>query len=148
MPAIELVDEKSVQSNCIEFLDQKLFENSFSKIGRYRYEPLVLILRDDNHNAAGGLHGQTGLGWLYVEVLWVNEERRGEGYGTRLVKAAEVEAENRGCHSAYLYTYSFQQPEFYKKLGYEVFGELADFPNGHMKYFMKKSLGIEDVRSG
>ena len=88
----------------------------------------------------GGLHGHTGLGWLYIDVLWVAEEIRGKGFGTQLVEAAEVEAGRRGCHSAYLYTYSFQQPEFYEKLGYEEFGQLNDFPDGHVKYFMKKSL--------
>jgi hypothetical protein len=45
MPTIELADEEGVQSSGIKFLDQKIFENSFSKIGHYRYEPLVLILR-------------------------------------------------------------------------------------------------------
>lgn len=139
MLTIEIVYEADAQSAGISFLDQNIFENSFSKIGHYQYEPLVLILRDDNQDARGGLHGQTGLGWLYVDVLWVAEDLRGEGFGTQLLKVAEEEAEKRGCHSAYLYSYSFQQPEFYKKLGYEVFGQLDDFPDGHVKYFMKKS---------
>jgi GNAT superfamily N-acetyltransferase len=62
----------------------------------------------------GGLHGHTGLGWLYIDVLWVAEEIRVKGFGTQLVEAAETEAVKRGCHSAYLYTYSFQQPKFYE----------------------------------
>jgi GNAT superfamily N-acetyltransferase len=143
MPTIELADEEGVQSSGIKFLDQKIFENSFSEIGHYRYEPFVLILRDDHQNASGGLHGRTGLGWLYIDVLWVAEENRAKGFGTQLMRAAEKEAVRRGCHSSYLYTYSFQQPEFYEKLGYEVFGRLDDFPDGHAKYFMKKSLEAE-----
>ena len=149
MFTIEMADERNIHSIDIKFLDQKIFENSFSKIGHYRYEPLVLILRDDHQNARGGLHGQTGLGWLYIDVLWVAEENRAKGFGTQLMQAAEKEAVRRGCHSAYLYTYSFQhannyqQPEFYEKLGYEVFGQLDDFPDGHVKYFMQKSLGAE-----
>ena len=143
MPTIEVVDEEGAQSSGIKFLDQKIFENSFSEIGHYRYEPFVLILRDDHQNASGGLHGRTGLGWLYIDVLWVAEENRAKGFGTQLMRAAEKEAVRRGCHSSYLYTYSFQQPEFYEKLGYEVFGRLDDFPDGHAKYFMKKSLEAE-----
>jgi GNAT superfamily N-acetyltransferase len=146
MLTIELTDEKNTNSSNLRFLDQKIFENSFSKIGHYRYEPLVLFIRDANNNAMGGLHGHTGLGWLYIDVLWVAEEIREKGFGTQLVEAAEVEAGRRGCHGAYLYTYSFQQPKFYKKLGYEVFGHLNDFPDGHVKYFMKKSLGVEKSR--
>lgn len=45
-----------------------------------------------------------------------------------------------GCCNAYIFTYSFQSPEFYKHLGYEVFGELEDFPLGHCRYFLKKRL--------
>ena len=44
-------------------------------------------------------------------------------------------------------TYSFQQPEFYEKLGYQIFGQLNDFPEGHVKYFMKKSFVFEKDRS-
>ncbi|MEH2166604.1 MAG: hypothetical protein V7K41_08010 [Nostoc sp.] len=54
--------------------------------------------------------------------------------------AAEQEAVNRGCLNVYVFTYSFQAPEFYQHLGYEVFGELADFPPGHRRYFLKKNL--------
>ena len=116
MIRIELADERNIQSTEIKFLDQNMFENSFSKIGRYRYEPLACLIRDANKNNLGGLHGHTGLGWLYIDVLWVAVEIRKKGYGTQLVKTAELEAVKRGCHSAYLYTYSFQQPKFYEKL--------------------------------
>jgi len=53
---------------------------------------------------------------------------------------AEVEARKRGARYAYLDTFDFQAPEFYKKYGYEVFGVLEDFPSGHTRYFMKKQL--------
>lgn len=143
MLTIEQADERNIHSTDIKFLDQKIFENSFSKVGHYRYEPLACLIRDANKNTLGGVHGHTGLGWLYIDVLWVAEEIRRKGFGTQLVKTAEVEAGKRGCHGAYLYTYSFQQPKFYEKLGYEVFGELDNFPCGHVKYFMKKSFLTE-----
>ena len=53
---------------------------------------------------------------------------------------AEDEARQRGAKNAYLDTFSFQVPDFYKQHGYEVFGELPDFPPGHQRYFMKKQL--------
>ncbi len=147
MLTIELSDERNTNSADLKFLDQKIYENSFSKIGRYRYEPLAVLIHDVNKNTMGGLHGHTGLGWLYIDVLWVAEDIRGKGFGTQLVEAAEVEAGRRGCHSVYLYTYSFQQPIFYEKLGYKVFGQLNDFPEGHVKFFMKKSFVFEKDRS-
>ncbi len=53
---------------------------------------------------------------------------------------AELEARQRGARCAYLDTFSFQAPDFYKKQGYEVFGELRDFPEGHRRYFLRKQL--------
>jgi len=31
-------------------------------------------------------------------------------------------------------------PNFYKQHGYQVFGELQDFPPGHQRYFLTKQL--------
>ena len=42
--------------------------------------------------------------------------------------------------NVYLSTYSFEAPRFYEKLGYEIFGRLEDFPPGHTKFYMRKSL--------
>jgi len=53
---------------------------------------------------------------------------------------AEDEARHRGAKNAYLDTFSFQAPDFYKKHGYRVFGELQDFPPGHQRHFLTKRL--------
>jgi len=53
---------------------------------------------------------------------------------------AEDEARKRGAKKAYLDTFSFQAPEFYKKYGYKVFGELKEFPPGHQRYYLTKEL--------
>ena len=37
-------------------------------------------------------------------------------------------------------TTSFQALEFYKKLGYEVYGELNNYPINHTTYYLKKEL--------
>ena len=73
-------------------------------------------------------------------MLWVKDELRGQGYGHQLLAKLEAEAMQRGAKHAYLDTYSFQVPDFYKDHGYEVFGELADFPPGHQRYFFRKKL--------
>jgi hypothetical protein len=46
----------------------------------------------------------------------------------------------RGCVGVWLDTFSFQARGFYEKLGYRVFGEVADYPPGHTRHFLKKSL--------
>ncbi len=77
---------------------------------------------------------------LYIDTLWVNEDNRGEGYGSILLKKVEAEAKKIGCHIAHLDTFDFQGPDFYKKNGYEVFGVLEDSPKGHKEYFLTKKL--------
>lgn len=100
----------------------------------------AVFLRDMNGVVLGGVLAKVGRGWLHINTLWVESNVRGQGYGTQLMAAAEAEALRRGCHSAYLDTFSFQARPFYARCGYEVFGTLDDFPAGHQRFFMCKSL--------
>jgi GNAT superfamily N-acetyltransferase len=102
------------------------------------WQPLAIFLREEGRIAAG-LAGETYCGWLFVKYLWVSEGLRGRGVGRELMVRAEVLARERGCHSAYLDTFSFQAPGFYEKLGYQEFGRLEYPPDQH-KHFMRKRL--------
>ena len=42
----------------------------------------------------------------------------------------------RACHNFYLETFSFQAPNFYRSLGYEVRLELHGYTGGVVKYTM------------
>ncbi|MCZ8520696.1 MULTISPECIES: GNAT family N-acetyltransferase [Paenibacillus] len=103
-------------------------------------ERLDLVLKEEDGKLAGGLLGRTYRFAVYIEILWVDEKYRGQGLGARLMKAAEEEAVRRGCRLMHLDTFSFQAPDFYRKLGFEVFGELAGFPDGAVRYFLKKTI--------
>jgi len=101
---------------------------------------LCFVIQGPDEVVVGGIIGATHWDWLYINLMWMKAEFRGQGYGKRLLELAEEEARQRGAKYAYLYTFSLQAPEFYKKYGYEVFGELADFPTGHQRYYLKKQL--------
>ncbi len=132
--------ETQPDSQEVDFVDKQLREFNIDKMGSYQYTPLFLFLRDSQRKVVGGLDGFMGLGWLNIGTLWIAEELRGYGYGKALVLTAEQEAVRHGCLNAYVFTYSFQAPGFYQHLGYEVFGELEDFPPGYHRYFLKKRL--------
>ena len=108
--------------------------------GDNKFQRLCFVLHAPDQEVVGGVLGETYWDWLYIDLLWVKDELRGRGYGRRLLTLAENEARQRGAKNAYLDTFSFQAPEFYEQLGYEVFGELQDYPAGHQRYFFTKKL--------
>jgi len=98
------------------------------------------VLQSPDGAVAAGVLGERYWDWFHLDLLWVREDLRGRGLGSRLLGRAEEEARERGATHAYLDTFSFQGPEFYRRHGYEVFGQLPDFPAGHQRYFLKKQL--------
>ena len=104
------------------------------------YQPITLFVRNADGTVVGGLLGGTYWNWLYVEILWLSEEIRAQGYGGRLLDEAETQAVERLCIAAQLDTMSFQALPFYERHGYTVFGVLDNFPPGHRKYFLQKPL--------
>lgn len=112
------------------------------------YEALHILIRANDGTVMGGLLGGSWWGWLYISILWVHEDLRGQDFGTDLMRAAEHEGLRRGCHAAFVDTHSFQALDFYLKLGYTVFGELPDFPPGYTRYFLRKPLtGLAEIDS-
>lgn len=132
----------------IEFVDkpewniigQGITDYNTEQAGDDQGQNLCFVIRGPQQAVEGGVIAGLYWDWLYVNLMWMKPELRGQGYGTRLLTLVEEEARRRGAKHAYLDTFSFQAPEFYKKLGYRVFGELPDFPRGHVRYFLTKDL--------
>ena len=103
------------------------------------FEALSLGVRDGDA-LVGGLVGEIGWQWLFVELLWMAESHRGRGLGGSLLQAAEAAAVRRGARHVYLDTFDFQARPFYERQGYEVFGVLEDYPPGHRRFFLRKDL--------
>lgn len=122
----------------MEFIDTQLGEFNTQQARRDDFEPLPLVRRSDDGSVIGGLKGMTGWDWLHIEILWVDEQHRGEGIGTALLAAAETVARDRGCIGSCLTSYSFQAPAFYEQHGYSTFGQIDDYPIGKTMYFMSK----------
>ncbi len=132
--------EENPEVGDVQFLEERLYEYSAARSGVGDGKWLAIFMRDEQGQPVGGISGWTWGGCLVIRLLWVREDLRGRGYGKRLMLAAEQEAIDRGCHRAFLDTHSFQAPDFYKKLGYETWGVLEDYPAGHRQYYMRKEL--------
>ena len=55
---------------------------------------------------------------------------RGRWLGPRLLAAAEAEAAARGCTQTVHFTYDFQARRLYEWAGYDLVGQIDDFPKG------------------
>lgn len=124
-----------------EMLLSGILRVSEQEAGPARFRPLVGLVSDpDSGSVIGGLWGRTSWSFLFVELLYLPDRLRGQGFGSRLLLAAEEEAIRRGCGGAWLDTFSFQAPDFYRRRGYTVFGTIEDYPPGHSRLFLRKSL--------
>ncbi|MCK4899093.1 MAG: GNAT family N-acetyltransferase [Anaerolineales bacterium] len=108
--------------------------------GDNKFQRLCFVLQTPDQEIVGGVLGEVYWGWFYLDLMWVKDEFRGRGFGGQLLTQAENEARQRGAKHVYLDTFSFQAPDFYKQHGYQVFGELLDFPPGYQRYFLTKEL--------
>ncbi len=96
--------------------------------------------RDEAGRVVAGAVGRTWGTASELQQIWVREDLRGRGIGARLVRSFEDLVRNRGCRLLYLDTFTFQAPDFYRKLGFEVACEFAGFPGGASKFILKKAL--------
>ena len=103
--------------------------------------PIGVFFEDERNRKLAGLTGETFGNWLCIQFLFVREQFRGKGIGSRLLEAAEREARRRGCKYAFVDTFSFQAPEFYKNHGYREVFVLKEYPyTGKRHYYTKELL--------
>jgi ribosomal protein S18 acetylase RimI-like enzyme len=99
---------------------------------------IKLVIKNEEGQVIGGILAGTTLKTMYIELLWVDERYRGQGYGRELLMTAERIATENGCISGQASALSFQSPEFFQKLGYEIFGVSDGYPDSIKEYFFIK----------
>jgi GNAT superfamily N-acetyltransferase len=102
--------------------------------------PVRFVVRGPGGSVLGGVLGHTKWRWMYIAKLWVDDSVRGKGFGTRLMKAAEELARQRGCIGVVLDTFEYQARPFYERLGYTLFGTLEGYPPGYRQFYLSKPL--------
>lgn len=128
----------------LDLIDDEIIKYNLEKAPFTQEPPFVSInrvLKDDEGNIIAGIISILYC-WkcLYIDILWVKEEYRKEGYGSILLNEVEKVAKEQGCNLVHLDTFDFQAKDFYLRHGYEIFGELDNCPAGHKRYFMSKNL--------
>lgn len=117
---------------------QELRAFNIATFGESDRRELTIPLYDDGGDVSGGLVGYTGRGWLYVSMLYIPENLRGQGLATRMLTMAEDEARKRGCIGAYIDTMNPDALGLYRKLGYGEIGRLDALSGGHIVTWLAK----------
>jgi ribosomal protein S18 acetylase RimI-like enzyme len=132
----------------VGYLEDRLYEFNAKATGIVDALGLAVFRHDAQGEIVAGLCGHTWGGCCEIRQVWVDERDRGEGIGRRLLEVAETEARRRSCFQIVLATHSFQAPEFYRKLGFEIVDSLPDYPRGHDHLRLRKVLDRQSVVGG
>ena len=100
----------------------------------------AFFVRSETNKLVGGLLGNTHFNHFFVSAIFVDQRFRSLGIGRELMRRAEELALEHKCDAIYLDTFDYQAPGFYKKLGFEVFGKLDDYPRGHQRFYLMKRI--------
>lgn len=124
----------------IQVIGDGIMANAKQQNGLDPLQFFAFFVRDEQSKIVGGCNGSTLHGGLYIDQLWVDASIRHQHYGTRLMQEAEKFGKEKGCTFATVNTMSWEAPEFYKKLGFEVEFVRHGFMHGATFYFLRKAL--------
>ncbi|MBG9455773.1 GCN5 family acetyltransferase [Lysinibacillus sphaericus] len=142
---VEILLEK--HDDFTKFLNTKIREyndehSPYHKESRKKgsVRPLNIIVTDLQQQWIGGITAEVYWGWVEIKKFWFSQEFRGKGIGGQLLAKAEETAKQMGATKALLTTYDFQARTFYETRGYQVVGEVKDYPPGSSYFTMVKTL--------
>lgn len=130
--------EEDVSNEDDRILHEKILQFNYEQAG-FRGKLVTFFARNENKQIVGGLKGYCYGNAFFVDILFMDEQLRGKGYGTQLMKLAEQEAKRNDCDFVHLDTFSFQALPFYQKLGYTIYAELEYKPNVK-RFYLKKDI--------
>jgi len=122
------------------------FNLQFFKKGdpSFALDSFVIYARDEQSQIVGGLCAyifEKAVGsWIAVDYAWVEEKMRHQGIGTKLFTQLEELARQKNCTHIQLFTWAYQAPGFYQKLGFECVGTIPAWTEEHDAVFFRKQL--------
>jgi ribosomal protein S18 acetylase RimI-like enzyme len=135
---VDLADEPSAAD--ILTLERGLFAFEEARLGDPEHGHYTIFLRDRGGQIRGGADCHALWHRLFLKTLWVAEELRGQGFGTKLMESVEREAAKRACRSVWLTALGDRACHFYDRLGYRVFGIHPDYVQGQALYSLRKDV--------
>ena len=132
--------EHYLSSHELGAIEERLNADNRRIAGRDDDRGLVFALRDEAGRAIGVAAGYSWAGIAELELMWVEHEFRGRGYGRELLDAFVAEAASRGARRIWVATHDFQAPAMYEKAGFERMAEFAGWPEGHSNFILCRTI--------
>ena len=125
-----------------EVLDKGLDEHNFAATGTSEKDQgsFSVKVTGADGEIIGGLTAWTWAGLCGFSMMWVHQDHRKDGWGAKILAAAEEEARRRGCDRVCVSSFTFQAPGFYQRYGYVETGRTLGIPGGGEDVHMFKRL--------
>ena len=125
-----------------ELIDDKLYayNQTFLK-PKHDYIKINRKLVDENGRVVAAIMAgvtEVDAGWIWK--IWVDEEYRGRGLGTRLLKHFEKKAKEKGAVKFIAEEIYDWNVDFFLKNGYHAAAVLPDLPKDHTCYIVEKDV--------
>jgi len=98
-------------------------QDGISQKEQERYQ----FIAEKNDLIIGFASGLTQYKWFYLTDLWVLEDHRRQGLGTKLLKMLEEKIITKGIEHIYTWTTGVNNSFFYESQNYKVFTIFEDF---------------------
>jgi len=128
-------DKMSVRSGLIaynrRFVPEEIAKNA---------QEVCFFVKDEQGNVLGGIYGEHKFDYMDINIFWLDDSLRKQGYGSLIMYKMEEKARELGCKLIKLDTFSFQARGFYEKQGFVVYGQIDDVAGGHTIFYLMKRL--------
>ena len=110
-----------------KYVCENLYKHNVERTSGPRID--INSIMKDGTKTIGACFCNTFSKCLYIDVMWLDESYRGNGYGKLMITQAEKMGKENGCVFSHTSTFNYQSPGFYIACGYEIFAELRDYPD-------------------
>jgi GNAT superfamily N-acetyltransferase len=98
------------------------------------------FIKDDAQRIVGGCSGFMFYGCLMIDLLWITEDLRQQGWGRKLLIETENLAKQNNCSFMTVNTMDWEALGFYTKFGFYIEFERLGFDKESIFYLLRKDL--------
>ncbi len=132
--------DNSIDAQYMKIMEDGLNKHAEIKKGLDAIKSFSFACFDNNKNFVAGVDGKSFYGCLYIDMLWVSENFRGQNYGTLLMAKVENIARERNCKFMTVCTTDWQARPFYEKLGFKLEFVRSGYDKDSEIYYLRKDL--------